>query len=376
MPNGWGNTWTFCDSGVADCVRFRRSRSGTRACSGLVTNLVRTGNDEKEASRTPVDRPNSPMSTLLRRSLAASSSPSSSRLFSSTPARLATAVDDLAFPSKPNPTPWEIFHLDPASQPTPKELKDRFYALARRFHPDRQPSASPDSPTAKGKARDTSAEFKQIVGAYEILKSPSKRSTYLRRGGSATGGADPWAAYDFTRGRPMPTGRRPHTSSEHWDWAADPYNPHYRPAYGMGKTSSGWKSEGTVATNGNVFLALVGLVFVATPLSIWTAVPSDVAQSSLASAIMTDDELKMVRGGSGRSGGSMRRHEDAAQSLERARREAKVGGQAKMAAIRCLLLSTSPIRGPLTLLLLRAAGGMRGKSRVEGHMNEPSRCRG
>lgn len=311
------------------------------------------------------------MNVFLRRSAA-----SSSRLFSSTPARLANAIDDLAFPSKLNPTPWEIFHLEPSSQPTPKELKDRFYALARRFHPDRQPPTSLDAPTSKGKTRDTSAEFKQIVSAYEILKSSSKRSTYLRRGGSASGGADPWAAYDFTRGRPMPTGRRPHTSSEHWDWAADPYNPHYRPAYGMGKTSSGWKSEGTVATNGNVFLALIGLVFVATPLSIWTAVPSDVAQSSLASATMTDNELKMVRGGSGRSGGSMRRHEDAAQSLERARREAKVGGQAKMAAIRCVRERRRVPASPRRLTSVSHVGGTLERSKIEGRMNELSRCRG
>ncbi|KAK4702258.1 hypothetical protein P7C70_g3965, partial [Phenoliferia sp. Uapishka_3] len=275
------------------------------------------------------------MSSILRRSLLSSAPPSASgstsRLFSTSPSLHATQTD-LSFPTKQNPNPWEIFHLDPKSTPTRSELKARFYDLARRYHPDRQPPSEPTSPTSKGKTRDTSAEFKQIVSAYEILQSPSKRATYLRARPGANGGVDPSSAYDFRRGRPMAYGRRPAASSDYWDWATDPHNPHFRPSsYGMGKTASGWKAEGSFSSNGTVFLALIGLVCFATPLSIWTAVPSDLAQSSLATATMTDDELKVVRSGA-MSG--MRKHEEAAKSLERARREARVGGAEKIKALR------------------------------------------
>lgn len=280
----------------------------------------------------------SPMLFLCRRSAIATVVPSAStRSFATSSPRLATLSDDvdLAFPTKPNPTPWEIFHLDPSSPPTPKELKQRFYQLAKRYHPDRGHSTrTPSSSSSpKGKTPDTAAQFKQINEAYEILQNPARRDHYVRgtRPGSS-GGGDPWNAYEFSRGRPMPAGRRWHPTAEQWDWAADPHNPHYRPAYGMGRRDTGWSAEGaTSRSNGTVFLALLGLVAVVTPLSMWTAVPPELTRSSLASATLSEDELRILRSG---VSGTFRKHEDAAKALAKARREAKEGGDKKREAMR------------------------------------------
>ncbi|KAM0749525.1 hypothetical protein T439DRAFT_327214 [Meredithblackwellia eburnea MCA 4105] len=261
------------------------------------------------------------------------------RTFASTSSIRATVVPDhLIFPSKSNPTPWEIFHIDPSSSPSAAELKARFYDLAKYYHPDRQQSLEIDV-GGRGKGKDDSSEvFKQIVAAYEVLQSPTGRASYLRSRGSgaygANGRVDPWAAYNFRRGNPMPSSRHWHASGEHWDWAGDPHNPHFRPSYSMGRTStSGWKGEGTLSTNGTVFLGLIAFVLCVTPLSVWSAVPPELTRSSLASSSMSEEELQMLRS-SGRVSTAYNRHEEASRALERARREARAGGAAKKEAIR------------------------------------------
>lgn len=127
---------------------------------------------------------------------------------------------DLEFPRKSNPTPWEIFHFDQSDPlPNPRLIKARYFELSRLYHPDTKLSCVPSSPSesAKGKekatpASDTSKEFRMICSAYEILKSPSKRSVYLRSGYGFSGSHGARASnsrnagYDFSRGPPMRDG--------------------------------------------------------------------------------------------------------------------------------------------------------------------------
>lgn len=178
-----------------------------------------------------------PTATLTRAALhptRAFSASSSSAIFPSRPAQASTAPD-LTFPSKPNPSPFEIFHLDPRAPVDPKALKARFYQLSRLYHPDLRPQPSPTAAGAgpdkgkgkgKGKASDGSEQFRQIVEAYEVLKDARKRGVYLRSGraGGGGGGAASWneQGYNFRRGRPMTYagtayGRGEYPSAS-WDW--------------------------------------------------------------------------------------------------------------------------------------------------------------
>lgn len=221
-------------------------------------------------------------SSLPRRPI----SPSHSRAFSTSPPSRASAVPtpDLSFPTKSNPTPWEIFHFSRSEDLTPNLVKSRYYELCRLFHPDTGGRVA-----GKGKGRDTSLEFRQITTAYDVLRSPSKRAMYLRTGGTGFGNTtaangDVWrrnSGYDFSRGRPMRDGgaraRGPYPSAA-WDWA-DPHNPHFRPssctaqsAY-PGGGATGWNGgAGQLGTNGTLFLGLLVVTVIITPLSVWSLV--------------------------------------------------------------------------------------------------------
>lgn len=207
--------------------------------------------------------------------------------------------------------------------------------LCRLYHPDLRKGKERADPSAS-KAGDGSSELKQINLAYEILRNPTKRSVYLRSGvgwggpgGHRRHGPATNAGYDFTRGRPMGfgggAGRGPYPSAA-WDWT-DPHNPHFRPGFaggagdgaaGMGGGSAaGWGSRGLFASNGVVFLALCSITLVVTPITLWSATPSMGDSNDESHGMMVGD----------------RRHREAAQALEKARREARDGGLQKREAI-------------------------------------------
>lgn len=167
-----------------------------------------------------------------------------SRAFSSSSSALASASDELRFPTKPNPSPFEIFHLDPKAPIEPKALKARFYQLSRLYHPDLRNQSSPASPTSdsstttsgsqakvkgkvqgkgkeKEKEEDGSSEFRQIVEAYEVLRDERKRAVYLRSGRAGPASRGGWndPGYNFARGRPMANSyARGAYPSAAWDW--------------------------------------------------------------------------------------------------------------------------------------------------------------
>ncbi|GAA5854228.1 hypothetical protein JCM8547_001742 [Rhodosporidiobolus lusitaniae] len=93
------------------------------------------------------------------------------RLFSSTPPSyrspaLSTDVDHYAV-------------LGLSRTATRKEIKERFYDLSRKHHPD-APSTSSETPDQR------LAKFQQLSNSYSILSDPDQRRSYdLQRGGSA-----------------------------------------------------------------------------------------------------------------------------------------------------------------------------------------------
>ena len=172
-----------------------------------------------------------------------------------------------------HPTPYEIFHFETTAPLTTAQVKSRYYDLCRKYHPDLKHQST-------SAAVDTSVEFKAIVEAYDLLRSASKRSIYLRSGYGWTAKAKkpPGArngfdsGYDFSRGPSMRPGGAgayrgayPSAAYDSAYWT-DPFNPHFRPdpAGGnggpeRGGSATGWGNKGMVGTNGGIFLALFSL---------------------------------------------------------------------------------------------------------------------
>lgn len=190
-----------------------------------------------------------------------------------------TDADSLTLPSlalaqnTKHPTPFEIFHFEINAPLTTAIVKTRYYDLCKKYHPDLKHQST-------STAVDTSVEFKAIVEAYDLLRSASKRSIYLRSGYGWTAKAKkpPGArngfdsGYDFSRGPSMRPGGAgayrgayPSAAYDSAYWT-DPFNPHFRPdpAGGnggppRGGSATGWGNKGMIGTNGGIFLALLSL---------------------------------------------------------------------------------------------------------------------
>ncbi|BGP01016.1 glutamine amidotransferase subunit [Rhodotorula toruloides] len=277
----------------------------------------------------------------------------------------ATVAEDppnpLPFPTKSNPSPFEIFHFPPNKALTAKEIKGRYLELVKLYHPDRRAAAAAASSSSstrkgKGRAKDEDHEFKQIVAAYELLSDPNRRAAYLRSGfgwgatAGAKSSASPWSSsspeYSFRRGRPMSSSAHYAGTYDHWTWT-DPYNPHFRPednpfwtSYRGGMAANGraagWEGQGVFGKNGFIFLALASFTLFMTPLSAWYAVPS---VPDGVDAFAPGDEGKRVSEVGKSSNGWMpmvydKKHQDAAANLQRARLEAQTRGHENREAIR------------------------------------------
>ncbi|GAA6015663.1 hypothetical protein JCM11491_007188 [Sporobolomyces phaffii] len=275
------------------------------------------------------------------------------RTFSATSAALARPAPeiDLTFPTKPHPDPFEIFHFSRSEPLDRKAVKSRYLDLVRKYHPDRMQHAAVQG-KGKGKAKEESIEFKQIVAAYELLSDPKRRASYLNFGlgwgapgarGGAGGGAggsssaSPWSQstpeYHFRRGRPMSSTASGDRWSGTWDYTwTDPHNPHFRPerAGGVGNPSGpGWEGRGTIGKNGFIFLGLAGITFFISPLTAWYSFPS----------VVSPEEMAATAAGDGTGTAWIprmydKRHLDAATNLHLARTEARQSGQAKLEAFR------------------------------------------
>lgn len=76
---------------------------------------------------------------------------------------------------------------------TPDEVKRAFRKLARQYHPDANPNATPEQ------KKEVEEKFKQIGEAYEVLSDPQKRSMYDQTGSVEFGpGRQDFNWQDFT----------------------------------------------------------------------------------------------------------------------------------------------------------------------------------
>lgn len=276
-----------------------------------------------------------------------------SRCASTTSSSSSPGTVALAFPTNKNPTPFQIFHLRPDEVLTPRAIKSRYYELCLLHHPDTTGTAKGKGKASSTAQSDSDEKFRQIVAAYDILRNPIRRATYLRTGYAGSNSANSGytarnAGYDFSRGRPMRQGggaSRGTYPSAAWDWA-DSHNPHFRPP-GQGSSASeftsntsgsGWNTQGVMTSNGTIFLVLLSLTVIITPISVFSLVPAE-------SIIPNNTTF-----GQGSSvaflGGRDSRHESAAKALQDARREAKKGGMVKREAIRYVLkpFNKTPLR--------------------------------
>ncbi|KAK9378786.1 uncharacterized protein V2V93DRAFT_375049 [Kockiozyma suomiensis] len=81
----------------------------------------------------------------------------------------------IAWPTKPNPDPYEIFNFTRQDFDR-SELKRRYRVLVKQYHPDTAQQLTSDSARAANKIiRD---RFHRIVAAYEILDSTTKKSSF------------------------------------------------------------------------------------------------------------------------------------------------------------------------------------------------------
>ncbi len=154
-----------------------------------------------------------------------------------------------AWPSSPNPTPYEIFGQ---ARGAPYH-KRRFYDLAKQYHPDLHHTI-PDH--LRELSTDVLLErYRLIVAANEILSHPARRKTYDRHGTGWESRVDSVRsmsreAYDAWREQP---GSAAYNAT--WeDWER------WRQANGGGGSSGGGKQEEQFMSNAG--FALVVLVFV------------------------------------------------------------------------------------------------------------------
>lgn len=84
--------------------------------------------------------------------------------------------EDFPFPTKKNPSPYEVMHL--AHTASAAEIKKRYYRLAFLYHPDSSNHSS------------ASEHFAILNKAYKLLSHESSRSLYNRTGIGWTPGSD------------------------------------------------------------------------------------------------------------------------------------------------------------------------------------------
>ncbi|BFZ62526.1 hypothetical protein YB2330_003625 [Saitoella coloradoensis] len=161
----------------------------------------------------------------------------------------STVSDDLLWPTKPNPDPYDIFHLTQTA--TPVDIKKRYHALVQRHHPDHGGNAN---------------NFHILQEAYKILSSPSKRRSYDAYG------------FGWQHG--------PEKKKMNPGFAQQPYNPSFMGAWkseirskrshGMG--SAAWEhyypedklqKDPVYMSHGNFAAFIVLIVFIFTGFQLW-----------------------------------------------------------------------------------------------------------
>lgn len=167
----------------------------------------------------------------------------------------------LKFPRHPYPTPYEIFHLPKTA--TTADIKSRYYQLVKIHHPDIGFSS-----TDSTHSNESGADFKAIVAAYELLKSPARRQLYLNSGEGWRRSASSLNRSSRASRRTSSSGRsyRPSYPSSLWDWApgsrsgwADAQESWFSAQRPSTSFRQQWQRDGLLTKNG-VFISSLGCV--------------------------------------------------------------------------------------------------------------------
>ncbi|GAA6028659.1 hypothetical protein JCM8097_007334 [Rhodosporidiobolus ruineniae] len=272
---------------------------------------------------------------------------SSTRTFSFTSALHAEVVNSLPFPTKSNPTPFDIFHFSPSEPLDRAKVKGRYLDLVKLYHPDRAVAAASAEGATGGKKEQASLKaaerFVLVQQAYELLSDPRRLDLYRRSGigwgktagygsssSSGSGGApSPWSQstpeYHFRRGRPM-SGTYGRSGAYAYDWQTSGYtwaDPHGGGGMASSGAEAGWSGQGAYGKNFVVFLVLAGVSLLVTPLTFYQAVPTAPGEGPLG-----------YGSGAGMPKVYDKRHESASENLRQAREEARIRGPEKLEAIR------------------------------------------
>lgn len=85
----------------------------------------------------------------------------------------------LAWPTAPNPSPYDIFHIDRTA--SIREVKQRYYELVQLYHPDKLESSGSGKDSAASVAL-ANERFRKIVAANSLLVDPNKRHAFDQYG--------------------------------------------------------------------------------------------------------------------------------------------------------------------------------------------------
>lgn len=80
----------------------------------------------------------------------------------------------IRWPSHPNPSPYDIFAIEPSSPYT----KARFYHLVKLYHPDRHHLVTAEQPSGALSTAVLLERYRLVVLANDILSDPYKRKAY------------------------------------------------------------------------------------------------------------------------------------------------------------------------------------------------------
>lgn len=235
LLKGAGNHSVVLDSTNGSCIRagkMIRSASAVRGARASTSNLI-----------VRADGDGWPPAWLL---------PSIKQFSTASVLWSSKGAERYAFPSKANPTPYEIFHF-PKRGVTSAEVKLRYYDLVRTLHPDRYNS---DQGKTKSQVEE---EFKQVVQAYNILKDSKKKHLYDRAGlgwTQTSPSIPPWQDRRYTR-RYSPGYRG--EGHDRFGWQNhDFYSNFTRPS----ASAAGWNGGNGKITNGYFISAIFVLTWV------------------------------------------------------------------------------------------------------------------
>ncbi|KAH9811826.1 hypothetical protein DFH28DRAFT_423301 [Melampsora americana] len=206
--------------------------------------------------------------------------------FSSTTIKFKTS-SNFPFPKHPFPTPFEIFHLPRSASKS--EIKSRYYQLVKSFHPDLQSNLTTHPHQDQSNSTD---QFKLIIKAYELLKSNSKRQSYLHSGEGWPRSSDSFNrasrhSQRSTSSTSSSTHRsyRPFYPSSLWDWSSSNPRDHRYPSteddHWFSSTRSNdsstfkeqWQRDGLLTKNGILISSLGFLALMVYSFQTWRVMP-------------------------------------------------------------------------------------------------------